>query len=156
MNAPFPPQTLRQLLCWALIPVIVCQIGFAPFWFAHLYDYASLQLLFTSILLPLYLAVLGTVFVWRSTGRDGLVGLAILVFSVAATVFLDYAMWGFSTGHFWTPDHETVKILQLAGEVAFILVCLPVLVTLALRRLITYTQQSPNQSLERTVGRSVK
>jgi hypothetical protein len=69
----FPPRTLRNFIYWAFIPVLVCELALSPFWFAHVYaNYAWLaeaQLLITAVLLPVYLATLASMFVWRSSFR---------------------------------------------------------------------------------------
>jgi ABC-type uncharacterized transport system permease subunit len=142
----FPPRTLRSLIYWAFIPVLVCELALSPFWFARVYAYhswlPSVQLLITAILLPVYLAILGSVFVWRSGHRATVAGFVILIASVALTVFLDYAVWGFSTRRFWTPDYETVLIVRTAAEIAFAITLFPPFVALTLRSFGRYAHRN--------------
>jgi hypothetical protein len=91
------------------------------------------QLFITAVLLPLYLAALGTMFVWRADFCGILTSFATLIVSVGLTVFLDYAVWGVSSRRFWAPDYETVLIVRTAGKIAFAIALFPPLVALILR-----------------------
>jgi len=142
----FPPRTLRNFIYWAIIPVLVCELALSPFWFAHVYAYSSwlpeTQLLITAFLLPAYLAVLASTFIWRSSFRGTVASLVTLIISLALTVFLDYAVWGVSTGRFWAPDYETVLIVRTAGEIALVIALFPPLVALAFRSISRYAHRN--------------
>src|SRR5262245_41148432 len=106
----FPPSTVRDLAYCAFIPVLICELALSPLFFVQFYaaDHAWLpgvQLLMTTLLLPLYLAALVIMFVSRASFRGILGGFAILIASVGLAVFLAYAIWGVSSGRFWTPDY---------------------------------------------------
>jgi hypothetical protein len=133
----WPPRRLRGLTFWALAPAIASELALSPFWLAHLardHTWIPLtQLSITALALPTYLAFLGITFVWRCPGAAIVGAFCILVFSVLIATFLDYSVWGVSTGRFWEPDYETVVIVRIAGEIALLIALVPPLLTLVVR-----------------------
>lgn len=142
----FPPRTVKSLVYWALIPVVICELVLSPFWLARVYmDHGWLpaaQLCITGLLLPLSLAVLGITIVWRSGIRQVLTALAVLVASVVLLLFLDYSVWGISSGRFWAPDYGTLLIMRIAGEVAFSIALVPALLALVVRYIIEHAHRN--------------
>jgi hypothetical protein len=120
-----------------LIPAIAFELALSPFWLAHLASdhvwIPLVQLSVTALALPAYLAVLGIRFVWRCTGAAIVGAFFILVFSVLVATFLDYSVWGVSTGRFWEPDYETIVIVRTAGKIALLIALVPPLLTLPVR-----------------------
>lgn len=121
-------------------------MALTPFWFAHVYaNHAWLptaQLLITAVLLPVYLAMLGSMFVWHSSFRGIVAIFAILIIAVALAVFFAYAVWGVSTRRFWVPDSETVLIVRTVGAVAFAVALFPPVVALAVRFISRYAHRN--------------
>jgi hypothetical protein len=120
-----------------LVPAIASELALSPFWLAHLArDHVWIplaQLSITALALPVYLAVLGITFMWRCTGTAIVGVFFILVFCVLVATFLDYGVWGVTTGRFWKPDYETLVIVRSAGEIALLIALVPPLLTLVVR-----------------------
>jgi hypothetical protein len=110
------------------------------------------QLFITIFLLPLYLATVTSLFIWRRTFRATVFAFAILLISVALAVFLAYAAWGISSRRFWAPDYETVFILRQVGLLAFAVGLVPPLVTLFCRFISLYARRNAIYAMERTAG----
>ena len=129
--------TLLKLIASAIIPVAVLELCLSPFWFARVFTghdwLPTTQLLFTGLFLPLYLAIIGARFVSRCAGISAFFAIAILLCSELFAVFLDYSVWGVSTGMFWHPDSETIMLLTFVGEVALVIALAPPIITLLFR-----------------------
>jgi hypothetical protein len=145
METPaFQPSAQRRLIYLSLFPVIVCELAIFPFWFGGARNnpgVADAQLLVTIFLLPLYLAIVTSICVWRGTFRDMLFAFALLLICIALAVFLAYSAWGLSTGRFWAPDYETLFILRQAGLLAAAVGLIPPLGTLAVRFISQYSHR---------------
>jgi hypothetical protein len=145
MAAQLFPRTIRSLACYALLPVIVCELAFFPFYLVR--DYAddpwlySTQLSMTGIFLPAYLAFLGIIFVWRSRAPSTFFALVVLGIAVVFGVFLAYTAWGVFAHRFWAPDYETLLILRDVGETGLAVALLPPLLALAIRYLVFHTRR---------------
>jgi hypothetical protein len=141
----FQAGTPRRLIYLALFPVLICELALFPFWFGGVHNnpgVADAQLFVTIFVLPLYLATVTSVFVWRGSLRGILFVFAALLLSIALAVFLAYAAWGISTRRFWVPDYETVFILRQAGLLAFAVGLVPPLATLACRFISLYARRN--------------
>lgn len=130
-------RTYLKFAITCIVPVIVIEICLSPFWFAGVYaDHAWLpttQDLLTGVMLPLYLAIIGLRFIWKSDSKSTLYALGILLLSVLLVVSLDYTVWGVSTGRFWEPDGETVMLLTIIGGIALVITLIPQLVAILLK-----------------------
>ena len=104
-----------QLVCFAAVPALVLELSFLPFSMTRAYlHYAWLpfaQLLLTGIVLPLYLASLGSWFLRRHT--RGIVVVDVIVGTVLLAVFLNYVGWGVSTGRLWAPPDPGTRDLNV-------------------------------------------
>jgi hypothetical protein len=141
----FQPDTPRHLIYLSLFPVLICEVALFPFWSAggHTAPWVrDAQLFITVCLLPVYLATVTSVFVWRAPLRGIVFGFATLFPSIALAVFLAYAAWGIASRRFWAPDYETVFILRQAGLLALAVGLLPPLATLACRFISLYARRN--------------
>jgi hypothetical protein len=141
----FQASTSRHLIYLALFPVVICELALFPFWFGGVHTnpgVADAQLFVTIFLLPLYLATVTSVFVWRGTFRGILFAFGTLLICVALAVFLAYAAWGITTRRFWAPDYETIFILRQAGLLALAVALVPPLATLACRFITLYARRN--------------
>jgi hypothetical protein len=109
-----------KFVCFAALPAIVLELAFPPFSMARAYlHYAWLpaaQLALTGIILPLYLASLGSWFFRH--GTRSLIVLSVVVATVFLAVFLNYFGWGVSTGRFWAPDPGTRDLNAIIAVLA--------------------------------------
>ena len=84
--------TTLQLVCFATLPTVLLEFSFLPFSMARAYLHHAwlpvAQLALTGIVLPLYLASLGSWFLRH--GARGIVVLDVVVGTVFLAVFLDY------------------------------------------------------------------
>jgi hypothetical protein len=122
--------TLLWFASIALLPVVAAHACLSPFWLAHDYEtdggvwLPTVQLMLTALVVPGWLAYLGRL-VWRRFPVNVPIGLGLLLTSLALNVFLDYALWGISSGRFRTPDGETIAIVKLIALVGFGLTVIP-------------------------------
>ena len=101
-----------QLVCFAMLPIVVIELLFLPFSLAHAHLQhwwvPVAQLALTGFFLPLYLASLGSRFLRHGTPKLIVLGVAAVMALLA--VFLSYFDWGISSGHFWSPDPGTYHL----------------------------------------------
>lgn len=119
----------------AALPVVVLELSFLPLWLggarSHGVWLPFAQIVLTSTILPLYLAVLGSWYFWRG-GRVWFV-LVVLLISALLGVLLDYSVWGVHSGRFAAPDTETLVITALVARAAIIITIVPPVVVLLFR-----------------------
>lgn len=123
----------------AFVPIVTVDLSLLLFWYTQAHSHTvwspEIGLAFTGLFFPLYLSVVGSVFVWRNMGEWILSGFLVLVVAVLFAVFSAYSDWGISTGLFWSPDGETVGIMELVGLVALVVAIIPPIFVLLFRRL---------------------
>ena len=125
----------------ALVPIVIVDLSLLLFWYMQGHPSRlspETQLTFTCLFFPLYLSVVGSAFVWRNMGEWILPVFLLLVVAVLFAIFSFYSNWGISTGLFWTPDGETVGIMELVGLVALVVAVTPPILVLLFRRLFLH------------------
>lgn len=122
----------------ALLPVIAAHACLAPFWlppgdFLEVTWLPVAQILLTALVVPGWLAFLGCRSVLRHLPVNIPIDLSLILTALAINVFLDYALWGISTGRFWTPDGQTIMIVKLIAQVGVGITLIPPSIASAIR-----------------------
>lgn len=131
--------TIIRFAATAILPVVATHGCLAPFWLMQAYAHSGgawlpfMAVLFTGLVAPLYLAVLGCRLVQRRYSVSVSAGFAVLLSVLALDFFLDYALWGIGSGQFRTPDEGTVEVFRFMAVVAAPVFLMPPLIALSLR-----------------------
>lgn len=131
--------TIIRFAAKSALPIITVHACFAAFWFTQV-DARSggewlpiMAVLFTGLVAPIYLAVFGCHLIQRRFRISVSLGFAILLSVLALDFFLDYALWGISSGQFRTPDEGTIDVFRFMAIIAATAFVLPLVVAVAIR-----------------------
>ncbi|HMD53460.1 MAG TPA: hypothetical protein VKJ65_02785, partial [Phycisphaerae bacterium] len=128
------------------VPVII-QLSFLPFSFSWA-DTIRFSWMFKippfmiGVFLPLYLAVLGSIFILRKNGWWIFPVIFMVMLSALLSAFLNYLAWGISTHLLWTPDNETVGLSERYDMMTLVIAIAPPIFILLFRyvRLFVYAK----------------
>jgi len=135
-------QTIQKLTILAFVPVILIEVSLSPNWFQSRYENLSSLInardLLTALIMPLYLSIIGVMFIWSRAFISAIYVLVILFSSVIFSVLLEYSVWGLSTGRFWQPDGETIALVIFTALIALGITLFPPIYAGFIRALICY------------------
>jgi len=137
--------TMREFLARVFLPIIAIEFFLLPFWFfsgAASEWVSPLQIILTGLVLPTYLALIGSRFIWCGTVWHALLALVIPIPAILLALLLDYFAWGIWSGMFWDPDNKTVMLLRVIGQIAFGIAMIPLVLTTINR----YARPNPHRS----------
>ena len=122
----------------AVAPVLIGHIILAICWACAgadsvRFSYPDLSLAFTAIIIPLWLAIIGCIVVFGFAPLKIPVIVVLFVIIFALNIVLAYADWGINTSRFWTPDNETILVLQFVAFLGAVIAVTPPLVTIVIR-----------------------
>ena len=128
-----------RLAVAAVLPIVAVHGCFTPLWFTQA-DARSgsvwlplATMVFTGLVAPIYLAVLGCRLVQRERFASLPLGFAVLLLVLALDFFLDYALWSIDSDQFRTPDEGTIRVFRLMAVVAATVFVVPPVVALIVR-----------------------
>jgi len=131
--------TIIKFAIITLLPVLAAQGFLAPLWFSQTYGndgkswLPDVEIIVTGVLVPGWIGFLATLIVLRQVSIGLTPGLTLLAGAFALNLFLDYALWGIGSGMFWTPDAETIRIIQAMALVGFCIASIPPSIAFVIR-----------------------
>ena len=137
------PSSTKSLVAFVLLPVLVLDALLLPLWLVLEYSadhvwLAVSQALISGLILPLYLAVLGSMHAWRGHDRrHAAYLLGLLLVGSLLGIFPDYVALGISARAFWHPDDGAMHLIGCFTGLALLVALLPVMLVLLVRALLS-------------------